>query len=215
MTAPARPVTRRTRDRRGWVDLRDPSAYRGPVVPASRLRLLVATFVAVLWLVPAQSVLGHEESTAGGYTLVVGLIGEPFFQGPRSGFDFTISQAGRPVDGAEQTLLADVSGGGLARALTILAREEAGHYEAVFDPPAEASYQLHLGGTIEGKPINETFAFHLLPRDPATGGSPVEPVPASAPAGGLPLLPIAAIGGLLVIGLGFALVIAGRPATTA
>lgn len=185
------------------------------MVPAIRIRLLLAAFVTVLWLVPAQSVLGHEERTAGGYTLVVGLIGEPFFQGSRSGFDFTISQAGRPVDGAEKTLLADVSGGGVARVLTIAVREEAGHYEAVFEPPTEASYELHLGGTIEGKPIDQTFAFHLLPSDPATGGSPVEPVPGGAPASSLPLLPIVAIGGLLVVGLGFALVVAGRRATTA
>ena len=143
-------------------------------------RWLLVAIVAALWLVPAQSAFGHEERTAGDYTLVVGLIGEPFFQGPRFGFDFSITQAGRPVDGAEQTLQVDVSGAGTARMLTVVPREEAGHYEAEFDPSTEASYELHLGGTIEGQPIDQTFAFHLVPSaDLVGGGSPTQPVPAS------------------------------------
>lgn len=178
-------------------------------------RWLLVAVVAALWLVPAQSALGHEERTAGDYTLVVGLIGEPFLQGPRFGFDFSITQAGRPVDGAEQTLQAEVSGAGMSRLLTIVARDEAGRYEAEFDPSGEASYELHLGGTLEGHPIDQTFTFHLVPSaDLVGGGSPAQPVPAGAPPDGLPLLPIAAIGGLVIVGLGFALVVAGRRATT-
>jgi hypothetical protein len=189
-----------------------PLTAQAPLVAS---RLLLVAIVAMLWLVPAKPVLGHVERTAGSYTLVVGLIGEPFFQGSRSGFDFTISQAGRPVDGAEKTLTADVSGGGATRVLTIVAREEAGHYEADFAPATEASYQFHLGGTIEGNPIDQSFDFHLLPGNSATGASPVEPVPAGAPSGALPLLPIVLIGGLVVVGLGFALVVLGRRAASA
>lgn len=180
------------------------------------VRLLLTAIVAMLWLAPAQSVLGHDERTAGDYTLVVGLIGEPFLQGPRFGFDFSISQAGRPIDGAERTLTADVSGARLARTLTIVARDEAGHYEAEFDPSTEASYELHLGGTLEGQPIDQAFTYHLLPSaELATGGSAIQPIPAASPADALPLLPVVAIGSLLVIGLGFALVVASRRATAA
>jgi hypothetical protein len=183
--------------------------------PLVASRLLLVAIVAMLWLVPAQSVLGHVERTVGSYTIQIGLIGEPFFQAPRSGFDFSITQAGRPVDGAEKTLLVDVSGNDAARTLTVVARAEAGRYEAEFDPSVEASYVLHLGGTIEGQPVNLTMDFHLLPRDTTTGGSPSVPAPAGVPSGSLPLVPIVVIGGLLVVGLGFALLVAGRRATTA
>ncbi|MDP9482516.1 MAG: hypothetical protein M3P84_04750 [Chloroflexota bacterium] len=185
---------------------------RAPLVAS---RLLILALVAMLWLVPAQSVLGHVERTAGSYTIEIGQIGEPFFQSPRSGFDFSITQAGQPIDGAEQTLLVEVSGNGTTRKLTIVAREAAGHYEAVFEPPAEAKYVLHLGGTIGAQPVDQTIDFNLVPRDTATGGNPADPAPAGAPSGALPLLPIAAFGGLLVVGLAFVLVVAGRRATTA
>ena len=184
--------------------------------PLVASRLLLVAIVAMLWLVPAQSVLGHVERSVGSYTIELGLIGEPFFQAPRSGFDFSITQAGRPVDGVEKTLTAQVTGGGTTRTLTIVAREEAGRYEAEFNAPAEASYALRLGGSIEGQPVDLSIDFHLLPQDVATGGSASEPAPAAAPTGTLPLLPIAAIGGLLVVGLSLALVVAGRRrATTA
>lgn len=203
--------------------------YRGPVLPANRAnvrfltapaplvasRLLLVAIVAMLWLVPAQSVLGHVERSVGSYTIVLGLIGEPFFQAPRSGFDFSITQAGRPVDGAEKTLTAQVSGGGTTRTLTLVARDQAGRYEAEFDAPVEARYAFRLGGSIEGQPVDLAIDFHLVPRDEAPVGDPSQPAAAGVPSGTLPLLPIAAIGGLLVVGVGFALVIAGRRATAA
>ncbi|MEO8230174.1 MAG: hypothetical protein ABI628_10490 [Chloroflexota bacterium] len=183
--------------------------------PLVASRLLLVAIVAMLWLVPAQSVLGHVERSVGSYTIELGLIGEPFFQAPRSGFDVSITQAGRPVDGVEKTLTAQVTGVGTTRTLTMVAREEAGRYEAEFDPSVEGTYALRLGGSIEGQPVDLSIDFHLVPRDVALGGSTAEPAPATAPAGTLPLLPIAAIGGLLVVGLGFALVLASRRATTA
>jgi hypothetical protein len=131
-------------------------------------------------------VSAHEQRHVGTYDLEVGLIGEPFLQGPQFGFDVWIASRGRPVDGAAKTLRAEVSDAGVAEPLFLLELGDGGRYQALFDPPVESTYLFHLVGTIDGQPIDETFEYYLLPASrlgiagvQPQGGSvsePVEPV---------------------------------------
>jgi hypothetical protein len=176
-------------------------------------RLLGAIVIASLWLVAAQPALAHEERAAGRYTLLVGLIGEPFLQGPRSGFEFWVTEAGRRVGGADRTLRAEVIRDGTTRSLAIVEREDAGHYEAEFSAPDEGAYALRIVGSVEGQAIDESFQFRLAPPDDAgtTGGSLVAPSSASDPG----FLPLAAAGLVLILAVAGGLIFAARRAAPA
>jgi hypothetical protein len=171
-------------------------------------RWLTAIVIASMWLVAAQPALAHEERAAGRYTLLVGLIGEPFLQGPRFGFEFWVTEAGRRVDGLERTLRAEVIRDGLARTLPIVEREDAGHYEAEFKAPDDGAYALRLVGTVEGQVIDESFQFRLAPPDGAgtTGGSVVVPSSGVEPG----ILPLAVAGGVIVVAVAAGLFLVAR-----
>jgi hypothetical protein len=175
-------------------------------------RLLAAIVIASLWLVAAQPALAHEERTAGRYTMLVGLIGEPFLQGPRFGFEFWVTEAGRRVGGVEQTLRAEVVHNGVARSLAIVEREDAGHYEAEFSAPEDGAYALRIVGTVEGQAMDESFQFQLVPPvGGTTGGSVGAPSSASDPG----FLPLAAAGAIVVLAVATGLVVAARRAAPA
>lgn len=176
-------------------------------------RLLAASIMASMWLVAAQPVLAHEERVAGRYTLLVGLIGEPFFQGSRSGFEFWLTDAGRRVGGADRTLRADVIREGVTRSLGIIEREDAGHYEAAFSAPAEASYELRIVGTIEGQSIDESFQFRIAPR--GGGATTAEPVRTISSAPDLVQVALGVTGAVVVVALAIGLTVLARRTSSA
>src|SRR5512135_2012048 len=105
-----------------------------------------------------SAALAHERRTvAGKYQFVVGFLNEPAVADQMNGIDLRISTSdGKPVEGLEQTLKAEVIVGGGARTaqLPLQARfGQPGSYAAYFIPTRDGSYIFHFTGTIEGAPI--------------------------------------------------------------
>jgi hypothetical protein len=106
----------------------------------------------------ATPVLAHEERTVAGFDVEVGLIGEPVFVGQESGLDLRVSTDGKPVDGLASTITVDVEYGSAKLALTLQpAGEDLPGYVAPFIPTVAGKYTFHLGGSIEGTAIDESF----------------------------------------------------------
>ena len=112
--------------------------------------LLVACF--------AGSALAHEEREVAGYALEVGLIDEPVYVGQSSGLELHVTKGDQPVSGLAETLTAEVIYGESKRDLPLVERDEdPGWYQSVFIPTAAGKYTFHLGGTIDGTAIDESF----------------------------------------------------------
>ena len=173
----------------------------------------------------ATPVLAHEQRTVAGYDVEVGLIGEPVFVGQESGLDLQVAKDGTPVSGLADTITVDVEYGSSKRTLTLApAGEDAPGYVAPFIPTVAGKYTFHLGGSIEGTTIDETFTssptgFDEV-RDAASGEFPVT-LPTVAEladqakkgADAAALVPVALVlgGAGLVFGLlGFGVALAGR-----
>jgi hypothetical protein len=122
-------------------------------------RRLAAVAAASFFVVLATGVASaHEVRTVSGYQVVVGLIDEPVYVGQKSGLEFFVTRAERPIEGLEATLQAEVTKDGQTRKLPISARfGEAGAYQSVFFPTSAGAYTFHIFGMIEGVQIDETF----------------------------------------------------------
>jgi hypothetical protein len=121
-------------------------------------RIAAAIGVVPLLLVTAAPVLAHEQRTVAGYDVEVGFIDEPVYVGDRSGLEFIVHKADKPVQGLESTVKAEVIKDGQTRPLTLEALEDSpGVYHAVFIPTVAGPYTFHLTGTIEGNAIDEQF----------------------------------------------------------
>ena len=136
---------------------------------------VVATLIALLPLAAAA----HErrEVAGGQYELVVGFLDEPAFVGEKNGLDLRVTrpavagttpaagaeggteeQAGTPVEGLTETLMAEVIYGDETMELALEPRfRDPGAYAAYFFPTAEGDYTFHISGEIEGTAIDETF----------------------------------------------------------
>jgi hypothetical protein len=143
-----------------------------------RAGLPVASAVGLL-LAIAAPVAAHEARTVAGYDMEVGFINEPVFVGDKSGLEFFVNKDGKPVEGLEKTLTAQVIYQGQTRDLPITAREDSpGAYESQFIPTAAGPYTFHIKGMIESSPIDEQFTssptgFDEV-KDQATGQFPVQ-----------------------------------------
>jgi hypothetical protein len=123
------------------------------------VRRLASTGLAGLLVVGlAGTALGHEERDVAGYSVEVGLIGEPVFVGQRSGLELHVTKDDQPVSGQAGTLKAEVVYGDAKRDLPLNEREEdPGWYESVFIPTAAGKFTFHITGTIEGSAVDESF----------------------------------------------------------
>jgi hypothetical protein len=125
------------------------------VVPRLLGPASLACLLLVLFVTPA---LAHEEREVAGYTVEVGLIGEPVYVGQESGLELFVTKGETPTEGLESTLKAEVIYGDNKRDLPITATfGEKGAYESVFIPTAAGKYTFHIFGTIEGNPVDESF----------------------------------------------------------
>ena len=141
------------------------------------LRLTVAALVAAAIAMVAsqpQSSLAHERRVVGKYQFVVGFLNEPALAGQPNGLFLRISLAteatpateeeeagGVPVEGAEETLTAEVIvGGGAAKKTLELEPEfgQPGAYAGRFIPTLAGDYSFHIFGDINGDAIDETFS---------------------------------------------------------
>lgn len=125
------------------------------LMPLGRAAVLA---VALTMAVGAGAAMAHESRDVGEYTLVVGFLDEPVYAGLKSGLDLRISAGETPVEGAEETLEAEVSFGDETRALELSpAFGEPGAYRSVFFPTAAGRYTFRIFGEIDGRAIDESF----------------------------------------------------------
>jgi hypothetical protein len=118
------------------------------------------------------------------YLVVIGSLGEPVYTGDKSGVDLTVliadpanpmdSRAAKvkPVEGLEKTLRVEIKAGPHARILDLSPRYRApGQYDAVFYPTVATTYSYRVFGTLNGTPIDVTFACspagHVAASDPS------------------------------------------------
>lgn len=121
-----------------------------------RAAALVAA--AALLMLSTGIATAHEQRTIAGYDVEVGFLDEPVYVGDRSGLEFIVHKADKPITGLESTVKAEVIYQGQKRALTLSPEDgNDGSYESVFIPTAAGPYTFHLSGTIEGAAFDESF----------------------------------------------------------
>ena len=135
----------------------------------SRLRQVLALTAVVALLIGGVGLYrasAHEHrDVAEKYSFTVGFLAEPAYAGQQNGLDLRISTLdptggtnSQPVEGAEDTLTAEVGYGDQTMPITIEpVYNEAGSYRAIFFPTTPGDYSFHITGTIDGTPIDETF----------------------------------------------------------
>ena len=113
---------------------------------------------ALTMVVGVGASLAHESRDVGDYAFTVGFLDEPVYAGLKSGLDLRISTGDAPVEGAEDTLQAQVIFGDRTLDLELSpAFGEPGAYRSVFFPTAAGSYTFRIFGELEGTPIDESF----------------------------------------------------------
>ena len=119
------------------------------------LAMVIGLLAALMSVAP---VLGHESRQVGEYGMVVGFIDEPVFVGQKSGLEFLVTRNDEPVEGLEESLVAEVIKDDQTRDLPLSPRfGQPGWYQSYFFPTVEGPYTFHISGTINGTDIDETF----------------------------------------------------------
>jgi hypothetical protein len=104
------------------------------------------------------------------YLFVVGSVGEPLYVDQKSGVDFSAywpdpsdpvnsrANGTKPIEGLENMLKVEISAGDKKKVLDFEpAFMDPGHYEAVFYPTVETTYNYTLFGNINGTTFNATW----------------------------------------------------------
>lgn len=142
----------------------------------SHIKLLIVSMLtsiifASLYSAGVQSVSAHESRLYSigdqDYWITVGSIDEPVFVDDKSGVEAFISladpadplngdsNATKPVEGLEETLKFEVSAGDKKKVFEIEpAYNDPGHYEAVFYPTVETTYNYRVFGTINNVTVS-------------------------------------------------------------
>jgi hypothetical protein len=133
--------------------------------------VLSATLLTALgW--PALA-LAHVNRQVGPYTILVVLVEEPTFEDNHAGFQFWIRRGSHPIFGLERSIEAGATGHGTTVDLRMPAADALGFYVldrtsdgTAFDPLGGGPWSLHLTGSIDGTPLDESFAvtFPSYPR---------------------------------------------------
>jgi hypothetical protein len=126
-----------------------------------QVTLLAAVMLALLVsLVGVTVAFAHEQRTVGKYTFVVGFLNEPAYTGFPNSLDMRImeAQSGKPVEGLEKTLRAEVIFGASTMPLQLRARfGQPGAYLADFVPTKAGTYIFHITGDVQGQQVDEKF----------------------------------------------------------
>jgi hypothetical protein len=107
----------------------------------------------------------------GDYLVIVGFLNEPVFTGDKSGVDLAVlvpdpadptdsrAQNVKPVEGLEKTLKVEVKAGPQTREFELKpAFRQPGRYEAWFFPTVATTYTYRFHGTVNGVPVDLSFA---------------------------------------------------------
>ncbi len=132
----------------------------------ARFRRLLGGLSALVLLLTITSpsvALAHERRpVAGKYQLVVGFLNEPAVTGQMNGIDLRVTSIadGKPVEGLEKTLRAEVVVGGGAHSMPVELEArygQPGAYVGYFIPTRDGAYTFHFSGTIASTPVDERF----------------------------------------------------------
>lgn len=133
------------------------------VRPLAGWFILLAVFVAMgaMVLLPRPAV-AHEHRHVGQYTLVVGFMNEPAYEGLLNSVSIRITddETGDPVEGLQDTLEVEVSHPetGASRTMSLVTVwGDPGHYRADFVPTVPGAYHFRFIGDIEGEGVDELF----------------------------------------------------------
>jgi hypothetical protein len=126
-----------------------------------RIRLVFAATLALMVILLGVGVaLAHEQRVVGKYTFVVGFLNEPAYTDFPNSLDMRImeTQSGKPVEGLEKTLNAEVIFGASTMPLQLRARfGQPGAYLADLVPTRAGSYIFHITGDVQGQSVDEKF----------------------------------------------------------
>jgi hypothetical protein len=134
--------------------------------------ILVGLAVMGLLVVPAAA---HQRQLlqigTTDYLVIIGFLHEPVFTGDKSGVDLAVlvpdpanptdsrAQNVKPVEGLEKTLRVEVKAGPQSRDFELKpAFRQPGRYEAWFFPTVATTYTYRLHGTVNGVPVDLSFA---------------------------------------------------------
>jgi hypothetical protein len=144
------------------------------------LMLAAAAMLAIGGMMVPFAASAHEHRTVGTYEFVVGFVNEPAVQGQMNGIDLTITQDGKPVTGADQTLKAQLVFGSSSKDVDLTAvYKQDGKYTAPFIPTQPGDYSFVFTGTIAGTTINEKFTSSPTTFDAVAPATDYEFPPAS------------------------------------
>lgn len=134
-----------------------------------RIRLLTLLSVVITGLVLASATVAsaHEHREFHDMELTVGFGSEPAYEAFQNAAEIRVMRNAEkahgertPVLGLEKTIQVEVTHVGTGIATTLPVRRvfgQPGLYRAHLVPTASGQYRFRFFGTIEGKPINETF----------------------------------------------------------
>jgi hypothetical protein len=147
-----------------------------PTTMKNQLAVLQLFTLSIVLFTVATLATAHERDTykIGNkfYVLTVGSLNEPFVVDNLSGVDLSISQVegaagkraggtgkGTPVTGLEQTLKVELAAGNKRETLPLDPSDSSpGSYSATFIPTVQTTYSYRIFGTINGNPVDLTFA---------------------------------------------------------
>ena len=123
--------------------------------------LFAATTLALaICLISVGVALAHEQRTVGKYVFIVGFLNEPAYTGFPNSLDLRVNdaQSGKPIEGLEKTLQAEVIYGATTMPLQLRARfGQPGAYLADLVPTKAGTYIFHLTGDVQGQKVDEKF----------------------------------------------------------
>jgi len=126
------------------------------------------------WLPPA---LAHEHRTVGSVRMTVGWVDEPTYSGLKNAVQLFLADASKkPISGADDTLKVQVVFGTQKTAALPLVESgtRPGEYETAIIPTRPGTYTFHFVGSVNGRPIDESFTSSETTFDPVTEASAIE-----------------------------------------
>ena len=131
--------------------------------------LAAILILAALAVATTAIALAHEDEETGDYSLVIGFLNEPAYEGEINAVSVRVTHvddhathSAEPdgVEGLDQTLQVEVTYVPTSTSKTmdlIPVYDDPGHYVAYLIPTAPGHYRFRLFGAIEGEEIDETF----------------------------------------------------------
>jgi hypothetical protein len=157
----------------------------------SLIVIMMMTILLVSSYLFHQNVYAHQRQlfTIGktDYLFVVGSLNEPIFLDDKTGVDFAAyspdpndpvdskANGTKPIEGLENILKVELAAGDKKKVLNFEpAYQNPGHYEAVFFPTIETTYNYTLFGNINGTDFRATWTCSPAEGEPLSDNSTVQ-----------------------------------------